>query len=352
MKNNFDTIIFACDCNDFSGEGILANRFINDYKNIKNNEKIYVYSFENIFFLKNNNKSFLRLNYKKKIRNNLIFKYLRPIMGIFILWFYFFKNKKIIYLNFLPLWNVLLFMFLPPKTILGPITGSYEIRSNNSLKKVFLFFLFKISLFFLNLRMNRALFARDLIRKVLSKHNLKKFFFNYQIRVLEDFKNFKVKKIKKKEIDLILYFRNYYSKDNQFFKYIVSKLKKSFNIVIVGDHLNEKNIKNSGYINRSEIFKLLKKSRFTIISSENFYSNFSLDAISNNVGLIYEKSIKPKINYFSNLDTYPVNFQKRSNAKSKIIQILKSKKTLKKNLSLNKKYFDIKKNFITYLDQF
>jgi hypothetical protein len=94
MKNNFDTIIFACDCNDFSGEGILANRFINDYKNIKNNEKIYVYSFENIFFLKNNNKSFLRLNYKKKIKNNLIFKYLRPIMGIFILWFYFFKNKK------------------------------------------------------------------------------------------------------------------------------------------------------------------------------------------------------------------------------------------------------------------
>tara|TARA_B100000989_G_scaffold298905_1_gene290927 strand:+ start:24010 stop:25068 length:1059 start_codon:yes stop_codon:yes gene_type:complete len=352
MKNNFDTVIFASDCNDFTGEGILANRFINDYKNIKNNEKIYVYSFENIFFLKNKNKSFLRSNDKKKIKNNFIFRYLRPIIGIFLLWYYFFKNKKIIYLNFLPLWNFLLFIFLPPKTILGPITGSYEIRSNKNLKKVLLFFLFKISLFFLNLRMHRALFARDLIRKILSKDNLKNFFFNYQIRVLEDCNDLKMKKkYEKKEIDLILYFRNYHSKDNQFFKYIVNKLKKSFNIVIVGDYLNEKNIKNLGYVNRSKIFKLLKKSRFTIISSENFYSNFSLDAISNNVGLIYEKSIKPRINYFNNL-TYPVNFNKLSNVESKIIQILKSKKKTKKNLYLNKKYFVIKKNFINYLDQF
>ena len=141
--------------------------------------------------------------------------------------------------------------------------------------------------------------------------------------------------MKKKEIDLILYFRNYYSKDNQFFKYIVNKLKKSFKIIIVGDYLNEKNIKNLGYINRSKIFKLLKKSRFTIISSENFYSNFSLDAISNNVGLIYEESIKPEINYFNNLNIYPINFQRIPNVESKIIQILKSKKKSKKKFLSN-----------------
>ena len=30
----------------------------------------------------------------------------------------------ICYVNFLPLWNFFLFMFLPKQTILGPITGS------------------------------------------------------------------------------------------------------------------------------------------------------------------------------------------------------------------------------------
>ena len=33
------------------------------------------------------------------------------------------KNKEICYINYLPLWNFLIFILLPPKTILGPVTG-------------------------------------------------------------------------------------------------------------------------------------------------------------------------------------------------------------------------------------
>ena len=32
------------------------------------------------------------------------------------------------YLNYLPLWNFLIFILLPPKTLLGPITGGSQIQ--------------------------------------------------------------------------------------------------------------------------------------------------------------------------------------------------------------------------------
>ena len=42
------------------------------------------------------------------------------------------KNKTICYVNYLPLWNFLLFVFLPPNTLLGPITGG-SLYNKNSL---------------------------------------------------------------------------------------------------------------------------------------------------------------------------------------------------------------------------
>ena len=33
------------------------------------------------------------------------------------------KGNKICYINYLPIWNFLIFVVLPKKTILGPITG-------------------------------------------------------------------------------------------------------------------------------------------------------------------------------------------------------------------------------------
>ena len=61
---------------------------------------------------------------KKKIINfNLIENYYWPIIGILYLWIKHFKSKKILYLNFIPLWNFLLFYFFFQKTLIGPITG-------------------------------------------------------------------------------------------------------------------------------------------------------------------------------------------------------------------------------------
>ena len=49
-------------------------------------------------------------------------KYILPFIGILYCWVYFFRCKKVIY-KYLLYWNFLIFLLLPPKTIIGPITG-------------------------------------------------------------------------------------------------------------------------------------------------------------------------------------------------------------------------------------
>ena len=68
----------------------------------------------------------------KNLNKSFFSKYLVPIIGIFYGWFYYIQNKKFIYLNYLPLWNFLLFVLMPPKTLFGPITGGiYKGSANN-----------------------------------------------------------------------------------------------------------------------------------------------------------------------------------------------------------------------------
>ena len=106
--------IWCSDRNKNSGEGILANKFINDLRKINSN---YTYRIKSP---KNNKFNFLR-----KILGINFERLIVPISGVIYLWFvYLFKkNKKLCYVNYLPLWNFIIFLLLPPKTILGPVTG-------------------------------------------------------------------------------------------------------------------------------------------------------------------------------------------------------------------------------------
>jgi hypothetical protein len=53
------------------------------------------------------------------------------------LWKDFLSGKKTIYVNYLPLWNFLIFLLLPPGSILGPITGGKYNGTVNSLSGFF-----------------------------------------------------------------------------------------------------------------------------------------------------------------------------------------------------------------------
>ena len=155
---------WACDFSDKTGEGNLARLFVK--KNYsQNNYKIY--TVENYKIL-----NFIN----SKILN---YKYFLPFIGILFCWHYFIKRKKIVYLNYLPLWNFFLFILLPPKTILGPITGGANYKNKFLLRKNIFPIFYKISEIFLNLRKIKIYFSTELLKIFLFKSTIKKSSFNY-----------------------------------------------------------------------------------------------------------------------------------------------------------------------------
>ena len=120
-------------------------------------------------------------------------------MGILYCWKYFFNNKKIYYINFLPLWNFLIFLLLPPNSNIGPITGGAKFVKNSSFIRRYLFpFFYKISEIIVIKRNFDLIFSTDLLKKFFKKKTIKKSSFNFIV------KNFEYKK-KKLEIKILIF---------------------------------------------------------------------------------------------------------------------------------------------------
>ena len=134
-----------------SAERQLANKFLEDLTKKNYRFKIIKKKYSN-----------------NKIKNLLNFRYMTPFVGIFFCWKYFLQSKRVGYINYLPFWNFLIFLLLPPKTLLGPITGGAKYSSRhklNFLMRKYLFTLFyKISECFLLLRSSEIIFSTDLLK--------------------------------------------------------------------------------------------------------------------------------------------------------------------------------------------
>lgn len=341
-KINYDYFVWANDLRSNSGEGILGNHFLN--KIIKKNKIFFVKTpFEEFYIIKNKKKNSL----KKTNIQNFTFKYILNILNIASIWFNYLRNKKVIFINFLPLWNVFLFIFLPSKTILGPITGSNKSNSKTVLQKFFrnmLFpFFYKISIFIIYHKFKKAIFSTNLLKKIIHKKYKSKFLFNFVIDI------YNKKSInKKKSIDLLYYNRDHPNKtDNSQIK-LIKKFKKNFTIYIVGNKLNLEGVTNLGFVKRKKIISLLSQTKFVLNSSENFYTLFVLDALSNGCNVINNNLVKLDLfkkkkfiilkkdinkNIFS-IDKAFNNFQFKSN-----------------NKITTKKYLDLKKDIKNYLDK-
>ena len=295
--------IWACDIRNNTGEGILANHFIKELNKYQN-YKLIIKS----------------TNYK----NNLYHKYLTPFFGIFYCWQFFFKKYKICYINYLPLWNIFLFILLPPKIIFGPITGGSdsEIKNLNGLLRSYIFpFLYKISLILINLRNNKILFSTELLKKYLTKKTINKSIFNFNLICV------KFHKIKRKNIDLVIYYRKHHNKSVDEISKILNSIKyKKYKIIIIGDYLNYKFVENVGFISFKKVNKILSLSKFSIISSENKYSLFTLNCISHNVKILtLRKNINEKL-FKKNFMTFDkvlpnFNFNNNNNEKELIKKI-------------------------------
>ena len=275
MTNN-KLIFWACDYSDKTGEGNLARKFIKE----------------------NFKKKFIKIN-TLKMNHFFKHKYITPFVGIIHCWKYYLKGYNVGYINFLPLWNFFIFFLLPPKTILGPITGgafyNRENMINYLIRNNFFPIFYKISEIALNLRFKRKLFfSTELLKKYLSKKTIKRSKFNF---VLENLK-FK-KKRKYKDIDLLVYYREHYNKSMLFNHKLVNNLSnQNLKIYNVGDKLNVKKVINLGYINKKRLNILQSRSRYTLCSEENIYSLFIIECITNHVKILIKKKDMQKLKIF------------------------------------------------------
>ena len=257
--------IWVCDYSETSGEGKLARLFLKNFKNTKNYE--------------------IELNQSKILRN----RYTSTIQGIFYCWKKYLNNQKVCYLNYLPFWNFLIFSLLPPKTILGPITGGSRFKKSNILnffiRGVIFPIFYKISEFSLIFRSNEIIFSTDLLKKYLFLQTIKKSKFNYI------FKSYSSNKRRKKKIDFLIYYRKHKNKKSFFpYNFIKKLIENKYKVQIIGDKLNIPSLKNHGRISNKKVLKLQSIANYTVPSGENFYSFFIIECLSNNVKVVIDKN--------------------------------------------------------------
>lgn len=267
--------IWCCDKSKNTGEGILANKFIKDLEYYNSNAKIIIKT-------------------PKAYNSNILRERLiLPIQGLIYLWIILItkKNKEICYLNYLPFWNFLLFLFLPPKTIFGPITGGSLFLQkpylNFFLRKYIINFFYTLSKLILKLRKKKLLFSTDLLKKKIDYN--KNYFFNYVLKDLRIRKN-----NTKKKYDLIFYLRDHKNKNTDLQIKLAKKLSVKFKIVTVGKRISKKEINNLGFIPRFKLLNLLEKTSYAFISAENLYSFFALDCIKSNTNIFFNRNDKYK----------------------------------------------------------
>ena len=274
---------WVCDNSYNTGEGRLALFFLQD---LKKNYKIKK----------------IKQTYKNAVINH---RYISPFVGIFYCWIYYLKNKKVCYINYLPLWNFLIFLLLPPRTIIGPITGGAQFVDESFFIRSYLFpILYKISEIIINKRNYNIIFATELLKNYLSKKTKKKSIFNYIVKKF-NYKN----KNKKKNIDFIVYYRVHKNKKSLFpYKFIHNLIAAKFKIIIIGDKLKHKKVINYGNISNYNLTKLQAKAKYTIASAENIYSLFTLECITHNMKIIIDKKNKSKIRFYKS-SFLKINFE-------------------------------------------
>jgi hypothetical protein len=340
MNNSNETYVWCCDFNHYRGEGILARSFVEYLSKYK--KKIIIQTFDKRYeYFDNKYQKNLKSNKKEKINLNLFEKYIYPIIGILWLWKKYFEKKEIIYLNFNPLWNIFVFIFSPPGTSFGPITGSiYDAEAKNLsqiFRKYFFPILYWIGLLFLFVRKDKLLFSTSLLKKIIPRNKIKKCIFDFQINYYVKLTKKNIKK-KRKNIDIIYYNRDHSLKKKKIFNNILKEVSKKFKVVIIGDHLREKNLKNLNLVSKKKTNQLVHKSRFTFASPENIFSMFTLECLSLNTKIFYDKKQKVINKFFYTKNLIPINFANHQEAINIVNKNL-SKKHKQDSVKFNSKYW-------------
>ena len=310
MKKDNKIYFWACDYCDISGEGILAKLFIKEHLK-KKPTSVFVNVAKNNKFQKRDN--FIK---NRSRFNGIYHKYFFPYLGLLNLWIYFFNSKKISYINYLPLWNCLIFFLLPPKTIIGPITGTIQRKKFYWLISL----LEKISLIIIKIRFEEIIFSNNFFVKKYSFKNQK---------VISNFilKNFKFsKKNPKKKFDFVIYHRSISTLHTKYIYEMMNILKAyKYSFAVIGDRINLPGNKNFGYISRKKTQKVISESKFAISNPENLFSFFVQDCLSYKLKIFYNIFFK-KFNSIKTKNLIPISFESVKKDLKIILKIIKNKK--------------------------
>ena len=192
MNKNKNLLIWASDLSPNTGEGILARAFLVEMLKFRNCKKIKIKTLEQVIYLNTTNIEMIR--YGNVANNSFFHKYIGPVYGALYLMVFSCKYQ-VAYLNYLPLWNFLIFFILPGKTILGPITGgvySGPVNSCNLIIRKYLFPLFyKISKIIIYKKFKKAIFSTSILKPYMKKKNF--LLYNF-VTMLFNKQNHKTKK--------------------------------------------------------------------------------------------------------------------------------------------------------------
>ncbi len=325
--------VWACDLDKFRGEGILANEFIKDLRKYTN-KKLVIES------PKNN---------RQKINFSFYKNYMTPFIGIIKIWKNYFYGRDTCYINFLPIWNFFIFLLLPPKTILGPITGTrYKEKVtdlNKFIRKYILTFFSNISIKILISRRKLILFSTKNLETQIPKKLKKKSFFNYIVTTIKK-KNIRNNK---KLYDIFFYYRKYSTHNPLFQKNVIKYLANyNYKIVVAGNKCDVKNVKEIGFVKRSKIKSYLKKTKFSFNEETNFLSFFTIDSLESGCSVICNKNTVTSLDIINKKSISLINYKNNQKTLVKIKNIIDNYKSI--NLFFNikkiKKYNEKKKIFI------
>ena len=341
---------WACDLSLNRGEGLLANIFLKELSSFSNKKIVCKSIYESKSYKKGKEVRVKKytINLKKDTFSE---KYFSPFFGFLFVWKKYLQGEKVAYINFLPLWNFFLFFLLPPNTILGPITGNRytnEVRGISTFIRKYIFpVLYKINLFIVFRRLKFVFFSTDILKKYINKKNIKKSFFNYNL------KGISIQKRINKDKIIVIYYRKHETKENIFHFNLIKKLSNlDFKIHVFGNNINIKKVINHNFMSFKDKNLLLKKSMFAINSGDNFYSFFLLDCISNHVKIFYDSKSKPHEFLVNKKQLIPIDFNNSEKSYKKIKKSLRYRSTPSIKNNFLKVAKNMKKRSISYFSQF
>ena len=322
---------WVCDFNQTNGEGITAKMFLDYYakKNRIEHNRIYLRNLSDYTILED-------LNSEKNVsatdvKLTFIEKYISPFIGIIYLWFKFLSGQKIMYINFLPLWNFILFLLLPPNTVLGPITGSKdynvdEVKGVESFfRKYLMFFQFRISNFILKIRYKNLIFNTQNLKSFLSKKIIDKSQFNFVFHFYNTTKKKELTLIKRdRQIDFLFYIRFYPSKGTNLLVKYINILKQKYKVCTFGEKTGEDGVEEHGRISSENVKNLCENSKFAFLSLENFYSLFALDCLHAGTKIFFNKNNEYDRKLIEEDKIYPIDYYDFDNSLKTIENKIKS----------------------------